>query len=219
MIKKYTLKFSKDYNSRNQKERDHKYFTSEPLAKKIISIVKNYNHKIKVLEIGCGNGDRIKYLKNLKLKNLNISGVDPASNFFLSKKGATYNLPFKNNTFDLVYYAFCLYMVKPEDLINSLYECNRVTKKNSWIIIYDFYSKNFIKKKYKHFNTQIIKMDYTKMFSWIPSYLIKNQVFFDYENNSKFTNDKEKASTLNDKEKLSTLITIKKNELNLNINK
>ena len=147
MIKKYTLKFSKDYNSRNQKERDHKYFTSEPLTKKIISIVKNYNHKIKVLEIGCGNGDRIKYLKNLKLKNLNISGVDPASDFVFSKKGATYNLPFKNNTFDLVYYAFCLYMVKPEDLINTLYECNRVTKKKSWIIIYDFYSKNFIKKK------------------------------------------------------------------------
>ena len=210
MIKKYTLKFSKDYNSRNQKERDHKYFTSEPLAKKIISIVKNYNHKIKVLEIGCGNGDRIKYLKNLKLKNLNISGVDPASDFVFSKKGATYNLPFKNNTFDLVYYAFCLYMVKPEDLINSLYECNRVTKKKSWIIIYDFYSKNFVKKKYKHFNTQITKMDYTKMFSWIPGYLIKNQVFFDYENNFKFTKDKEK---------LSTLITIKKNELNLNIKK
>ena len=53
-------------------------------------------------------------------------------------------------------------------------------------------------------------MDYTKMFSWIPCYLIKNQVFFDYENNLKFTNDKEK---------LSTLITIKKNELNLNIKK
>jgi SAM-dependent methyltransferase len=210
MIKKYTLKFSKDYNSRNQKERDHKYFKSEHLAKKIISIVKNYNHKIKVLEIGCGNGDRIKYLKNLKLKNLNISGVDPASDFVFSKKGATYNLPFKNNTFDLVYYAFCLYMVQPEDLINSLYECNRVTKKKSWIIIYDFYSKNFIKKKYKHFNTQIIKMDYTKMFSWIPSYLIKNQVIFDYENKSKFTNNKEK---------LLTLITIKKNELNLNIKK
>jgi len=210
MIKKYTLKFSKDYNSRNQKERDHKYFTSEPLARKIISIVKNYNHKIKALEIGCGNGDRIKYLKNLKLKNLNISGVDPASDSVFSKKGATYNLPFKNNTFDLVYYAFCLYMVKPEDLINSLYECNRVTKKKSWIIIYDFYSKNFVKKKYKHFNTQIIKMDYSKMFSWIPCYLIKNQVFFDYENNFKFTKDKEK---------LSTLITIKKNELNLNIKK
>ena len=210
MIKKYTLKFSKDYNSRNQKERDHKYFTSEPLTKKIISIVKNYNHKINVLEIGCGNGDRIKYLKNLKLKNLNISGVDPASDFAFSKKGATYNLPFKNNTFNLVYYAFCLYMVKPEDLINTLYECNRVTKKKSWIIIYDFYSKNFIKKKYKHFNTQIIKMDYTKMFSWIPGYLIKNQVFFDYENNFKFTDDKEK---------LSTLITIKKNELILNIKK
>jgi|LakMenE18May11ns_1017448.scaffolds.fasta_scaffold9815370_2 ubiquinone/menaquinone biosynthesis C-methylase UbiE len=210
MIKKYTLKFSKDYNSRNQKERDHKYFTSEPLARKIISIVKNYNHKIKALEIGCGNGDRIKYLKNLKLKNLNISGVDPASDSVFSKKGATYNLPFKNNTFDLVYYAFCLYMVKPEDLINSLYECNRVTKKKSWIIIYDFYSKNFVKKKYKHFNTQITKMDYTKMFSWIPGYLIKNQVFFDYENNFKFTKDKEK---------LSTLITIKKNELNLNIKK
>jgi ubiquinone/menaquinone biosynthesis C-methylase UbiE len=141
---------------------------------------------------------------------LNISGVDPASDSVFSKKGATYNLPFKNNTFDLVYYAFCLYMVKPEDLINTLYECNRVTKKKSWIIIYDFYSKNFIKKKYKHFNTQIIKMDYTKMFSWIPCYLIKNQVFFDYENNFKFTNDKEK---------LSTLITIKKNELNLNIKK
>jgi ubiquinone/menaquinone biosynthesis C-methylase UbiE len=155
MIKKYTLKFSKDYNSRNQKERNHKYFTSEPLVKKIISIVKNYNHKIKVLEIGCSNGDRIKYLKNLKLKNLNISGVDPASDFVFSKKGATYNLPFKNNTFDLVYYAFCLYMVKPEDLINTLYECNRVTKKKSWIIIYDFYSKNFIKK---NINILILKL-------------------------------------------------------------
>ena len=62
-------------------------------------------------------------------------------------------------------------------------------------------------------------MDYTKIFRWIPGYLIKNQVFFDYENNFKFTNDKEKLSTLNDKDKLSTLITIKKNELILNIKK
>lgn len=204
MFKKYTLKFSKDYNKRNFKKRDEKFFNTEPLTNKIVKIIKNYKKEINVLEIGSGNGDRIEYLKNLELKNLNIFGVDPTYTSNNSKIGVTYNLPFENNFFDLIYYGFCLYMVKPEDLAKSLYEADRVLKKKSWVIIYDFYSKHFIKKNYKHFKEEIIKMDYSKMFTWIPNYAIESQILFDCKNTLQWTDDKDE---------LLTLLTIRKYQL------
>ena len=195
MIKNYTKLLSKDYNKRNFLK-SNLYFKNEPLTLKILEKVKSFKKKINILEIGAGNCERIKYIQNLKNKKINIIGVDPATNNKICKRGASYELPFKNKKFDIIYFGFCLYMLKPEDLFKTLFETDRILKNNSWLIIYDFYSESFVRKNYKHLNQKIFKMDYTKIFSWHPFYKLESQIKYKFKTNNKWTDNPNNLVTI-----------------------
>ena len=79
----------------------------------------------------------------------------------------------------MVIFGFCLYLVDIEDLIKVVYETDRVLKKNSYIIIYDFYSKKSKILPYKHNNKiKVHKNDFSNMFLWSPKFkLIKKKIF------------------------------------------
>lgn len=177
--KRYFLTEGGDkYHNRNKKKINYK---QELLCKKIESSIKKIKNKnIKILEVGCGNAERLVYLKK-KFPLINFFGIDPSSDAIKGKKKLNINLfkatadklPFKKSFFDIIIYGFCLYLVDDEDLLKTVLEADRVTKKKSLIIIYDFYNKNLIYKKYKHKNGVFIrKMDYSKIFSWIPYYKV-----------------------------------------------
>ncbi|MDC3382556.1 class I SAM-dependent methyltransferase, partial [Candidatus Pelagibacter sp.] len=91
-------------------------------------------------------------------------------NIKLNKSTAD-KLPYRKSFFDVIIYGFCLYLVDDLDLIKTVLEADRVTKRKSLIIIYDFYAKNTVYKKFKHKkNIFVRKMDYSKIFSWLPYY-------------------------------------------------
>jgi ubiquinone/menaquinone biosynthesis C-methylase UbiE len=178
--KKYFLiKGGDKYYKRNKKKKIN--FKKELLCKKIeTSIKKIKQKKINILEVGCGDAQRLIYLKE-KFPSINFFGVDPSSQAIKNKKKSDINLskstadklPFKKSFFDIIIYGFCLYLVDDKDLFKTVLEADRVTKKKSLIIIYDFYSKNLTYKKYKHKKGVFIrKMDYSKIFSWIPYYKV-----------------------------------------------
>ena len=131
--------------------------------------------KIKVLEIGCGNGSRLAWLKN----NLgaDVFGIEPSDkaaeaailNGVRAQKGTADKLPFDDNFFDVVIFGFCLYLCDREDLFSISSEANRVLRSPGWLLILDFFSKSFETNEYHHKKgLKSFKMDYRSLFSWHP---------------------------------------------------
>lgn len=150
----------------------------DPIIKAILRCLeKKFNKKEKILEIGCGDAKRLSWIsKNLKLQ---CYGVEPSKKAAkVAKKqgirvilGTADKLKFEKNKFDFVVFGFCLYLCDRDDLFQIACEADRVLKNGGYLIIKDFYSKNYIKNKYHHVpGVFSYKMDYKKMFDWHPNY-------------------------------------------------
>ena len=165
-------------------------FKKDLLYKEIQKKSKIYNIS-KLLEVGCGSGERL----NLLNKNLNIKcyGLEPSKKAVNSikkkykkiivKRGTANNFIFKNINFNAVVFGFCLYLVDIDHFTKVYEETDKVTKKGSLIFIKDFYSNEFRSFLYKH-NKKIIvnKYDFSRIFSWSPKFQVISKKFFDHDN-------------------------------------
>jgi len=133
--------------------------------------------KAKILEIGCGDGTRLSWLK--KKCEADCYGVEPSAEAVeeAKKKGITVyrataeQLPFDDKAFDIVMFGFCLYLCDREDLFRIAHEANRVLRSPGWLLILDFYSPMPLKREYHHRSGLFsYKMDYRTLFTWNPSY-------------------------------------------------
>jgi ubiquinone/menaquinone biosynthesis C-methylase UbiE len=160
-------------------------FNEDDLIFKEIIKLNNKKKINNLLEIGCGDGFRLNLIYD-KLK-INCFGIDPSRKAIKSSynskikvsRGTADKLNFSSKKFDVVIFGFCLYLVDIEDLIKVVYETDRVLKKNSYIIIYDFYSKKSKILPYKHNNKiKVHKNDFSNIFLWSPKFkLIKKKIF------------------------------------------
>ena len=159
------------------------------IINEILSIYKyESSKKLKILEIGCGNGYRLDWLqKNIKTI---CFGIEPSkqavevaiSNGLQVKQGTADSLPFDKNSFDIIIFGFCLYLCDREDLFKIAAEADRVCKNPGWIIIKDFYNSNFASNDYHHLKgLKSFKMDYRSIFSWHPFYECTNHKIIDHE--------------------------------------
>ncbi len=161
------------------------------IVKKIIKL--NKKKKIKsILEVGCGDGWRLDLIK--KKLNVKCYGLEPSKKAIKNLKnrkikvirGTADKLNFKNFKFDILIYGFCLYLVDVGDLFKVVYEADKVLKKNSYIIIYDFYSKKSKYLNYRHDKRiKVHKYDFSKIFLWHPKYKLVEQKIFEMFKNQK----------------------------------
>ncbi len=169
-------------NHQSVQERNYAENDSIVLA---ISRIFNHGNKLlgdsiklgKLLEIGCGEGKRLKWLQQNYA--LECYGIDPSSkaieaarlNGISASIGTADKLPYENKIFDFVVFGFCLYLIDREDLFRISEEADRVLKTQGWIIIHDFYSKTQFHRKYHHKDgIYTYKMDYRNLFEWHPAY-------------------------------------------------
>lgn len=125
------------------------------------NLIKKSKRKIKILEIGCGVGSNLWYLKK---KGYSVYGIDSSERaIFLSKKRCKIEktkcniflmnakkLQFKDNYFDIVIDIECLYSNSLKDTKLILNEVLRVLKKNGNFFSKTFASEmKFLKKKNK----------------------------------------------------------------------
>jgi ubiquinone/menaquinone biosynthesis C-methylase UbiE len=138
--------------------------------------------KLKVLEIGCGNGHRLKWLQ--ENKNYTCYGIDPSAKAIVVTKNSGVNaavgtadkLQFEDDLFDVVIFGFCLYLCDREDLFSIAQQADRVLKRSGWIVIRDFFTKTTAINKYHHKDGIFShKMDYSSMFTWNPAYTLFSQ--------------------------------------------
>jgi ubiquinone/menaquinone biosynthesis C-methylase UbiE len=107
----------------------------DPLLMELLAIsaqLSSRKQDLRILEIGCGDGTRLKWLKN----NLNAEcfGIEPSWQAVISacdkgihaQQGSADMLPFKDGSFDIVIFGFCLYLCDREDLFRIASEADRV---------------------------------------------------------------------------------------------
>jgi SAM-dependent methyltransferase len=133
--------------------------------------------KLQILEIGCGEGKRLAWLaENLSVE---VFGIEPSSlavrqacdNGIKALRGTADQLSFKDSTFDIVIFGFCLYLCDRQDLFRIAQEADRVLKTDAWLLINDFFAPTPVRREYHHKSGIFsYKMDYRTLFDWHPAY-------------------------------------------------
>ena len=103
----------------------------------------NLNNNSSILDVGCGKGfmlyDFKRYLPNAMLKGVDISSYAIENSLEDIKKdlvvGDCKNLPFEDNSFDLVISINTIHNHEISDCQASIREINRVSKNNCFIIV------------------------------------------------------------------------------------
>ena len=121
------------------------YYNIKYWDKVVDDFINHYdlNEGSKILDVGCGKGFMLYDFKR-KIKNLNIKGLD-ISNYAIQNSledvkkdlivGNACELPYENNSFDLVISITTIHNLENHDLKKSLTEINRVSKKNAFITV------------------------------------------------------------------------------------
>ena len=111
---------------RNKENLSRRNFEDDNIVRAISDISKSSsNTMLKILEIGCGGGERLNYISNSI--NCSVSGVDPSLDAVNHCKlnnidaivGTADSFIHKDNTFDIVIFGFCLYLCDRDDISGS----------------------------------------------------------------------------------------------------
>lgn len=155
-----------------------------------------------ILEIGCGEGSRLKYLASTH--GHRVTGIDPSANAVAKARSSGVDaiqstadkLPFASASFDVVTFGFCLYLCDDADLFRIAAEADRALTSPGWLLILDFEAPAPRYRPYHHLaGIRSRKMDNKSMFSWHPSYTLASHEKF-HHGTSQWTDDPEEWVSL-----------------------
>lgn len=167
--------FGKEYTDRNilnPDELDQLYIKNYGISRTKLNeeFLADLNlHRI--LEVGCNVGNQLFLLKKMGYKDLwGIELQDYAVEIARTRttglnivKGSAFDIPFKNNFFDMVFTAGVLIHISPEDVEKALNEMYRCTSRYIWG--FEYYSTNVYETvKYRGKDNLLWKTDYSKLF-------------------------------------------------------
>ena len=155
------------------------------------SLIKKGNSKKNALDIGCRDG---YWTKKIKKKNYKVKSIDLEPHYKYAKKiDVDQNLPYKSNTFDLIWCSEVIEHLK--DPKKSIKEMKRVTKNNGLILLTTpnsyFWLMKFIylfgltpskiqNSDHKHFfNIKKLKQilpNNSKIYGFFPYFLMKMKI-------------------------------------------
>ncbi len=189
----------------------------------ILDIYKKYfsQKRIKVLEIGCSDGWRLKRIK--EQYSADVFGVEPSAkavnkakkDFELRNVVASTADAFSFDCkFDLILAPFVFHWIDRSLLLSSVCNIDKHLNDGGFLLINDFWQNGFRKAGYHHRKDVKIwtyKQDYSKIFSSLGTYKDILHIVYDYEkgktpdglysstdlkNNSAFVSLQEKTSEL-----------------------
>lgn len=109
--------------------------------RELIKFLMPEKNSLRILEVGCGTGETLAYIKKIRAK-AEVFGVDfdPSAVIFSKKRGMAQvlkadaaRLPFKNKTFDVVLFLDVLEHIQEQEQV--IQESRRVLKEGGRIII------------------------------------------------------------------------------------
>ena len=152
--------FGKDYTDRNPQtisEMENLYIKNFGVKRTELNseFLEGLSKDMKILEVGCNVGTQLRVLESQGFTNLTgievqdyavgvARNLSPKINFVV---GSALNLPFEDNSFDLVFTAGVLIHINPKDLDKVLREIHRVSKKYIWG--YEYFSEEYKEIDYR----------------------------------------------------------------------
>lgn len=145
-------------------------------------------HPERVLEIGCGSGNRLNRIR--ERYGSECTGCDISPDALMAgqlRYGREINLAWREahnlklvaSSYDLVIYGFCLYVCPPDRLLQIAAEGDRVLKDGGYLVVHDFMPDYPHARIYKY-NPMLRsrKMDYSKLWLSHPAYsLVRHKVY------------------------------------------
>ena len=191
----WSEKFGKDYTDRNLMSPDgldqlciDNYGVSRTELNKEVLDKLNIG---RILEVGCNVGNQLLLLKKMGYTNLwgmelqdyaveiarkRASGINIA-------KGSAFDIPYKNNFFDLVFTSGVLIHISPDDIDKVLDEMYRCTNKYIWGFEY-YIPDGYQQVNYRGSDSLLWKTDFAKLFlDRFPDLRIVCKKIIKYKNN------------------------------------
>ena len=139
----YILEYIKK-NFNLQKENDAKEFRNSKIANLVNDYCFNYRNNIKILDLGVGNGKKIKSITSYFNQNYELYGADieewgsykkdrKLDFTFKVIQMKPYKIPYDNKMFDCIFIILTLHHC--ENIIEVLTECKRILKDDGYICI------------------------------------------------------------------------------------
>jgi len=124
----------------------------------------------KILEVGCNIGNQLRMLEwqnhsDLWGIEINEDAVSIAKSLCRKTQitcASAFDLPFEDNTFDLVFTSGLLIHIQPEDLEKVISEIYRVTNKYIWG--FEYFSKMPLQINYRGHKERLWKNDFPKVY-------------------------------------------------------
>jgi len=144
-----------------------------------------------ILEVGCNRGHNLIAINDILGEKCQIIGIEP-NNYAIEVaraqsakiavvKANSYDIPFKNNFFDLVFTAGVLIHISPKDLDKAMREIYRVSGK--YILAVEYFAENETEISYRGNSELLWKRNflhnYQKLF---PDLKVINTGFWEKEN-------------------------------------
>ena len=167
--------FGKEYTDRNTFNHDglnNYYLTNYGVSKDEMNkeFLGGLDRNIKILEVGCNIGMQLNALQKMGFTNLSAIDLQEyavkkaleLTNGIHIIQGSGFEIPFGDNSFDLVYTHGVLIHISPSDLSKIMGEMNRVSSKYIWG--FEYYNDEIKQINYRGHDGFMWKGDYSGLF-------------------------------------------------------
>lgn len=174
-IIKWKGEFGKEYTDRsaltlNELERMYENNFGLNITKLNSLFIGKLNHSIKILEVGSNIGNQLLLLQKMGFKNLygieiNDYAVELSkqrTNNINIIQGSAFDIPFKDEYFDLVFTSGLLIHIAPHDInlvLNEIYRCSK-----EYIWDFEYYSEKYTEIIYRGKKDLLWKANFSKMY-------------------------------------------------------
>lgn len=196
-LKKWSGEFGKEYTERNPltiQDMENSYKRKFGITRKNMNeeFLSNLDKDMKILEVGCNIGNQLVLLKEMGFKNLH--GIEISDYAFeIAKrrtenegisfiKGSAFDIPFKDEFFDMVFTSGVLIHISPDDIKKAVSEIHRCSKKYIWG--FEYYAERYQRVTYRGNKDLLWKADFVKIYiEYFPDFKVIKEKKYTYIEN------------------------------------
>lgn len=174
-MKKWKTEFGKKYTDRNAltlEEMDKLYKKNYGITRTKLNneFLGELDRSVRILEIGSNIGNQLLNLQKIGFKNLygiEINSYAVEISKLRTKnidiiQGSVFDIPYKNNYFDVVFTSGVLIHISPKDIKKAMHEMCRCSKKYIWG--FEYYSEQYSEVLYRRQRNLLWKTDYPRLY-------------------------------------------------------
>ena len=194
-MEKWAGEFGKEYTDRNaltleEMERLYQKNYGVTRTEMNLEFIGDLRRSIRILEVGSNIGNQLLYLQNMGFQTLyGIELQEYAVEISKSRtkhiniiQGSAFDIPFKDNFFDLVFTSGLLIHIAPSDIEQVLREIHRCTKKYIWG--FEYFADSYTQVEYRGHTELLWKTNFVKLYlDTFPDLRIVKEKRFKYLDN------------------------------------